>query len=169
MSRAAAAVSAADTLLAKARDRTARFGVVGLGYVGLPLAMELVRAGYTVIGFDLSKTVVERVNAGASHVQDVPSKLVAEAVKAGTLAATTDLARLKEPDAISICVPTPLSKTRDPDVSYVLAATESVKKVLRRGQLVVLESTTYPGTTRELLLPAFERSRLKVGEDFFLA
>ncbi len=169
MSRAAAAVSAADTLLAKARDRTARFGVVGLGYVGLPLAMELVRAGYTVIGFDLSKTVVERVNAGTSHVQDVPSKLVAEAVKAGTLAATTDLARLKEPDAISICVPTPLSKTKDPDVSYVLAATESVKKVLRRGQLVVLESTTYPGTTRELLLPAFERTGLKVGEDFFLA
>jgi len=169
VSRAAAAVSAADTLLAKARDRTARFGVVGLGYVGLPLAMELVRAGYTVIGFDLSKTVVERVNAGTSHVQDVPSKLVAEAVKAGTLAATTDLARLKEPDAISICVPTPLSKTKDPDVSYVLAATESVKKVLRRGQLVVLESTTYPGTTRELLLPAFERTGLKVGEDFFLA
>jgi len=169
VSRAAAAVSAADTLLAKARDRTARFGVVGLGYVGLPLAMELVRAGYTVIGFDLSKTVVERVNAGTSHVQDVPSKLVAEAVKSGTLAATTDLARLKEPDAISICVPTPLSKTKDPDVSYVLAATESVKKVLRRGQLVVLESTTYPGTTRELLLPAFERTGLKVGEDFFLA
>jgi len=169
VSRAAAAVSAADTLLAKARDRTARFGVVGLGYVGLPLAMELVHAGYAVIGFDLSKSVVEGVNAGTSHVQDVPSKLVAEAVKAGKLSATTDLARLKEPDAISICVPTPLSKTKDPDVSYVLAATESVKKVLRRGQLVVLESTTYPGTTRELLLPAFERTGLKVGEDFFLA
>jgi len=169
VSRAAAAVSAADTLLAKARDRTARFGVVGLGYVGLPLAMELVHAGYAVIGFDLSKSVVEGVNAGTSHVQDVPSKLVAEAVKTGKLSATTDLARLKEPDAISICVPTPLSKTKDPDVSYVLAATESVKKVLRRGQLVVLESTTYPGTTRELLLPAFERTGLKVGEDFFLA
>ena len=169
MSRAAAAASTADTLLAKAGDRTARFGVVGLGYVGLPLAMELVRAGYTVIGFDLSKGVVDGVNAGTSHVQDVPSKLVAEAVKTGKLSATTDLARLKEPDAISICVPTPLSKTKDPDVSYVLAATESVKKVLRRGQLVVLESTTYPGTTRELLLPAFERTGLKVGEDFFLA
>src|SRR3989449_1247969 len=131
--------------------------------------MELVRAGYTVLGFDLSARVVDGVNAGTSHVQDVPSRAVAEAVKAGSLSATTDLARLKEPDAISICVPTPLSKTKDPDVSYVLAATESVKKSLRRGQLVVLESTTYPGTTRELVLPAFERTGLKVGEDFFLA
>src|SRR3989449_4465055 len=131
--------------------------------------MELVRADYTVLGFDLSARVVDGVNAGTSHVQDVPSRAVAEAVKAGSLSATTDLARLKEPDAISICVPTPLSKTKDPDVSYVLAATESVKKSLRKGQLVVLESTTYPGTTRELLLPAFERTGLKVGEDFFLA
>ncbi|PYO35417.1 MAG: UDP-N-acetyl-D-glucosamine dehydrogenase [Gemmatimonadetes bacterium] len=169
MSRATSAGSSADALLAKARDRTARFGVVGLGYVGLPLAMELVRAGYTVLGFDSSARVVDGVNGGTSHVQDVPSRAVAEAVKAGKLSATTDLARLKEPDAISICVPTPLSKTKDPDVSYVLAATESVKKSLRRGQLVVLESTTYPGTTRELLLPAFERTGLTVGEDFFLA
>ncbi len=126
MSRAASG-SAADALLAKARDRKAVFGVVGLGYVGLPLAMELVRAGYSVIGFDLSARVVDGVNGGKSHVQDVPARAVAEAV------------------------------------------TESVKKSLRKGQLVVLESTTYPGTTRELLLPAFERTGLKVGEDFFLA
>jgi len=165
----AASGSAAEALLGKARDRKAVFGVVGLGYVGLPLAMELVRAGYSVIGFDLSARVVDGVNGGKSHVQDVPARAVAEAVKAGKLSATTDLARLKEPDAISICVPTPLSKTKDPDVSFVLAATESVKKSLRKGQLVVLESTTYPGTTRELLLPAFERTGLKVGEDFFLA
>src|SRR5438094_9032388 len=131
--------------------------------------MELVRAGYTVLGFDSSARVVDGVNGGTSHVQDVPSRAVAEAVKAGKLSATTDLARLKEPDVISICVPTPLSKTKAPDVSYVLAATESVKRALRKGQLVVLESTTYPGTTRELMLPALEATGLKVGEDFFLA
>jgi UDP-N-acetyl-D-glucosamine dehydrogenase len=161
--------SPAAVLLAKAKDRSARFGVVGLGYVGLPLAMELVRAGYEVLGVDVSQRVVDEINRGDSHVGDVPAAAVAQAVKAGKLSATTDLARLAEPDAISLCVPTPLSKTKDPDVSYILAATESVKKSLRRGQLVVLESTTYPGTTRELLLPAFESTGLKVGEDFFLA
>jgi UDP-N-acetyl-D-glucosamine dehydrogenase len=162
-------VSHAAALIAKGRDRSAVFGVVGLGYVGLPLAMELVRAGYRVLGFDVSATVVERLTAGRSHVQDVPDAGVAEAVGQGKFAATTDLKRLAEPDAISICVPTPLSKTKDPDVSYVLAATESVKQGLRRGQLVILESTTYPGTTRELMLPALESTGLKVGEDFFLA
>src|SRR5438132_13465328 len=115
MTATAAAPAMVDTLLAKAKDRTALFGVVGLGYVGLPLAMELVRAGYTVLGFDLSARVVDGVNAGTSHVQDVPSRAVAEAVQAGKLSATTDLARLKEPDAIYISVPTPLSKTKDPD------------------------------------------------------
>jgi UDP-N-acetyl-D-glucosamine dehydrogenase len=158
-----------DALLAKAKDRSALFGIVGLGYVGLPLAMELVRAGYRVLGFDISQRVVDSLNAGRSHVQDVPSSELAAAVKDRKFSATTDLARLAEPDAISIAVPTPLSKTKDPDVSYVIAATDSIKKTLRRGQLVVLESTTYPGTTRELMLPAFESTGLKVGEDFFLA
>ncbi len=159
----------AATLVAKAKDRTLLCGVVGLGYVGLPLVMEFVRAGYRVLGFDVSQAVVDRLNAGRSHIKDVPAAAVAAAVKSGTFVATTDLARLREPDAISICVPTPLSKTKDPDVSYVLAATDAVKRALRRGQLVVLESTTYPGTTRELLLPALEATGLKVGEDFFLA
>src|SRR5436309_12486798 len=169
MTATAAAPTMVETLLAKAKDRSAVFGVVGLGYVGLPLVMELIRAGYRVLGFDVQQKVVDALNGGRSHIQDIPSDVVAAAVKAGRFSATADLSRLKEPDAISICVPTPLSKTKDPDVSYVLAATESVKKVLRRGQLVVLESTTYPGTTRELLLPAFERTGLQVGEDFFLA
>ena len=158
-----------DALLAKAKDRSALFGIVGLGYVGLPLAMELAHAGYRVLGFDISKRVVDGLNAGTSHIQDVPSAQIAAAVKDGKFSATTDLARLSEPDAISIAVPTPLSKTKDPDVSYVIAATESIKKTLRRGQLVILESTTYPGTTRELMLPALESTGLKVGEDFFLA
>jgi UDP-N-acetyl-D-glucosamine dehydrogenase len=158
-----------DTLLAKAKDRTAVFGVVGLGYVGLPLAMELVRAGYRVLGVDVNPKVVDLLNAGRSHIQDVSAATVTDAVKAKRFSATADLSRLKEPDVISISVPTPLSKTKDPDVSYVLAATESVKRTLRKGQLVVLESTTYPGTTRELMLPALEATGLKVGQDFFLA
>ena len=163
------APTSVDTLLAKAKDRTAIFGVVGLGYVGLPLAMELVRAGYRVLGVDVNPRVVDLLNGGSSHIQDVPSATVADAVNAKKFSATADLSRLKEPDVVSISVPTPLSKTKDPDVSYVLAATESVRKALRRGQLVVLESTTYPGTTRELMLPALESTGLKVGEDFFLA
>src|SRR5207247_828262 len=132
--------------------------IVGLGYVGLPLAMEFARAGFRVLGFDVSPSVVEDLNAGCSHVRDVPSAQVAQFLKAGKFGATADLARLGEPDVVSICVPTPLSKTKDPDVSYVLAATNSVKRTLRRGQLVVLESTTYPGTTRELMLPALAGS-----------
>ncbi len=164
-----AAQNPRDILLSKAKDRTALFGIVGLGYVGLPLAMELVRAGFRVLGFDISKRVVDGLNAGRSHIQDISSDTLAKAVAAGKFSATTDLSRLSEPDAISIAVPTPLSKTKDPDVSYVLSATESIKKTLRRGQLVILESTTYPGTTRELMLPALESTGLKVGEDFFLA
>jgi UDP-N-acetyl-D-glucosamine dehydrogenase len=166
---ASAAGTPVDALISKARDRSAVFGIVGLGYVGLPLAMELVRAGYRVIGFDVNQRTVDGLNAGKSHIQDVPTQAVADAVKAKKFSATTDLSRMGEPDAISICVPTPLSKTKDPDVSYVLAATESVKKTLRKGQLIVLESTTYPGTTRELMLPALESTGMKVGVDFFLA
>jgi UDP-N-acetyl-D-glucosamine dehydrogenase len=161
--------SAAEQLLAKAKDRSALFGVVGLGYVGLPLAMELVRAGYRVLGFDVKQAVVDCLNAGQSHVQDVPGEAVQRAVRERRFAATTDLGRLREPDAISICVPTPLSKTKDPDVSFVIGATDAVKRTLRRGQLVTLESTTYPGTTRDLMLPALAGTGLTVGEDFFLA
>jgi UDP-N-acetyl-D-glucosamine dehydrogenase len=143
-------------------------GVIGLGYVGLPLAVEAGQAGINVIGFDVNETVVGLVNAGDSHIQDVPAEHVAKLREAGLLEATTDMTRLSECDVISICVPTPLSKTRDPDVSYILAASESVAAGLRKGQLVVLESTTYPGTTREVMLPALEATGLKVGEDFHL-
>src|SRR5436309_3047365 len=169
MTATAAAPTMVDTLLAKGKDRTAVFGVVGLGYVGLPLAMELVRAGYRVLGVDVNPRVVDSLNAGRSHIQDVPAATVAAAVHAKKFSATADLTRLTEPAVISISVPTPLSKTKDPYVRSVLAATESVKRALRKGQLVVLESTTYPGTTRELMLPALESTGLKVGEDFFLA
>ena len=156
-------------LLAKAQSRTAVLGVVGLGYVGLPLAVELAEAGYRVVGFDVSARVVDGVNAGRSHVQDIPTERLAKLVKAGKIGATTDLTRLAEPDGIAICVPTPLGKTRDPDVSFIAAATASMAAAVRPGQAVILQSTTYPGTTREMLLPALEKGGLKVGVDFFLA
>ena len=153
----------------KAKTRTATIGIIGLGYVGLPLAVEMAEAGYSVIGFDISKRVVDIINSGASHVQDIPSSRLKGLVDRKKLSATTDLARMSEPDCLIIAVPTPLSKTRDPDVSYIVSATESVAKSLRAGQAIVLESTTYPGTTRELMLPALEKSGLTVGRDFFLA
>ncbi len=149
-------------------QRPTTLGVIGLGYVGLPLAVEAGKAGIRVIGFDVKDTVVQSVNAGRSHIQDVPAAEVAELREASMLEATTDMSRLSECDVVSICVPTPLSKTRDPDVSYILAASEAVASGLRKGQLIVLESTTYPGTTREVMLPALEASGLTVGEDFHL-
>jgi UDP-N-acetyl-D-glucosamine dehydrogenase len=162
-------MSIAQDLIARAERREALFGIVGLGYVGLPLAVELANAGYRVLGFDVQQKVVDGINAGRSHVKDVTDAQLRAAVGAGRLSATTDTARLSEPDAVSICVPTPLSKFKDPDVSYIVAATEAVKRTLRRGQAIILESTTYPGTTREILLPALESTGLTVGEDFFLA
>ena len=143
-------------------------GVVGLGYVGLPLLVEIARSGLHAVGFDINPATVDAINGGISHIEDVTQQELAEALAAGRLEATTDMARLAECDAISISVPTPLSKTQDPDVSFVIAASEAVAAALRPGQLVVLESTTYPGTTREVLLPALERNGFKVGEDFFL-
>ena len=145
------------------------FGIIGLGYVGLPLAVEIADAGYRVLGFDLNRQVVEQVNSGSSHVADVPDQRLAPLAAGDLLEATTDLERLAEVDVISICVPTPLSKTKDPDVSFVVAASESVAKTIRAGQTVILESTTYPGTTRELLLPRLEAGGLAAGRDFFLA
>jgi len=156
-------------LIGKAERREALFGIVGLGYVGLPLAVELAAAGYRVLGFDINQRVVDGLNAGRSHVKDVSDAQLQAALSAGRFSATGDMARLSEPDAVSICVPTPLSKFKDPDVSYIVAATESVKRALRRGQAIILESTTYPGTTREILLPALESTGLKAGQDFFLA
>jgi UDP-N-acetyl-D-glucosamine dehydrogenase len=162
-------MSTAQDLIRKAESREALFGIIGLGYVGLPLAVELARAGYRVLGYDVNPKVVEGLNAARSHIKDVKDAELAEQVSAGRFSATTDATRLREPDAISICVPTPLSKYKDPDVSFIVAATEAIKATLRRGQAVILESTTYPGTTREIVLPALESTGLRVGEDFFLA
>jgi UDP-N-acetyl-D-glucosamine dehydrogenase len=158
-----------EELLEKIDRRTAKVGVIGMGYVGLPLAVEFAKAGFQVIGYDISTRVVKLLNDGGSHIADVPAATVAALVKEGKLHATTDAARLGECDAISIAVPTPLAKTRDPDMSYVLAATETVAKTARPGQIICLESTTYPGTTRETLLPAMEAKGLVVGRDVFLA
>ncbi len=158
----------ANTPLDHFRSGDLTVGVVGLGYVGLPLSVEIARAGLRAVGFDIDQGVVDGINQGASHIEDVTSEELAAVRAAGRLEATTDMARLAECDAISISVPTPLSKTQDPDVSFVIAASEAVAEVLRPGQLVILESTTYPGTTREVLLPALEGTGLKVGEDFFL-
>ena len=149
-------------------DRTAVVGVVGLGYVGLPLAVETARAGFRTLGFDVSRAVVERVNGGESHIQDVPSHTLAPLAASGRLEATTNMSRLAECDAISICVPTPLNKIKDPDLSYVVTAAETIRAGLRPGQLVILESTTYPGTTDEVVLPILEESGLTVGRDVFL-
>jgi UDP-N-acetyl-D-glucosamine dehydrogenase len=160
--------AAKDQILNRIGDNTAVIGVVGLGYVGLPLAVELARNGYRTLGVDISERVVDAVNAGRSHVQDVPSDVLGAFVGEGLLSATADLSRLAECDAISICVPTPLNKTKEPDLSYVVSAAQAVLKALRPGQLVILESTTYPGTTRDVLLPILEQSGLAVGEDFFL-
>ena len=159
----------AQDLIARAEKREVLFGIVGLGYVGLPLAVELANAGFQVLGFDVQENVVDGLNAGHSHVKDVSDAQLQAVVNAGRFSATTDMLRLAEPDAVSICVPTPLSKFKDPDVSYIVAATEAVKRTLRRGQAIILESTTYPGTTREILLPALESTELTVGQDFFLA
>jgi UDP-N-acetyl-D-glucosamine dehydrogenase len=144
-------------------------GVIGLGYVGLPLAVELARSGFRVIGFDIADHVVESVNRGRSHIQDVPEEVLRPLVQEQRLIeATVDMRRLGECDAISICVPTPLNKIKDPDLSYVVAASHAVLHALRPGQLVILESTTFPGTTREVVLPILEESGLRVGQDFFL-
>jgi UDP-N-acetyl-D-glucosamine dehydrogenase len=143
-------------------------GVVGLGYVGVPLAVEIAKAGIHVVGFDVKRSVVEGMNRGESHIQDVPTSALGPLVTAGLIEATMDTSRMAECDAVSICVPTPLSKTRDPDISFILEASQMVGETLRRSQLIVLESTTYPGTTREVLLPTLESTGLRVGEDFFL-
>jgi UDP-N-acetyl-D-glucosamine dehydrogenase len=158
-----------DLLLQKIEKRTARIGVIGMGYVGLPLAVEFARAGFKVLGYDVSDRVAKLINDGKSHIADVPASAVAALVKSGLLEASTDPQRLADVDAIAIAVPTPLAKTRDPDMSYVLSATEIVAKTAHKGQLIVLESTTYPGTTRELLQPALEARGLTVGEDVFIA
>jgi UDP-N-acetyl-D-glucosamine dehydrogenase len=150
-------------------SKEARVGVIGLGYVGLPLAAEFARRGFQSIGFEVDARKADALNRGESYIADVSSSQLAELVNAKTLRATIDFSALKNCDAIIICVPTPLRKTKEPDISYILSAAEEIKKTLRRGQLVILESTTYPGTTDEVLLPMFESANLKLDEDFLLA
>ena len=150
-------------------SRGARIGVIGLGYVGLPLLVEFARNGFDATGFEVDETKAAAINAGRSYIGDVPDSAIKELAEAKRLRATTQFEHLKNCDAIIICVPTPLRKTKEPDVSYILAAAEEIKQNLRRGQLIVLESTTYPGTTDEVLLPMFEETGLKLDTDFLLA
>jgi UDP-N-acetyl-D-glucosamine dehydrogenase len=152
----------------KIRSRTAQTGVIGLGYVGLPLAVELGRAGFPVTGIDLDGEKVARLERGDNYIEDVDSNLLAGLVARNRLKATTDFSVISRLDTINICVPTPLRKTKDPDMSYVVAATEQVARYVHPGMLIVLESTTYPGTTEELILPMLERTGLQEGRDFFL-
>ncbi len=153
----------------KLAQRRARLAVIGLGYVGLPLAVEFARAGFTVFGIDVDEKKVAALRKGRSYIGDIPSREVAEIVRRGRFVPTTDFRVLRQADTINICVPTPLNKTKDPDVSYIVAAAEQVAKHLRRGQLIILESTTYPGTTDELILPVLAARGMTVGKDFFLA
>jgi len=161
--------STAEALRQKISSRTARVGVVGLGYVGLPLAVELARAGFRTTGIDLDARKVDAINRGESYIQDVPTSDVAEFHKAGRLSASVDPSVVASLDTVNICVPTPLRKTKDPDLSYVVSAVEMIAAHLHPGMLIVLESTTYPGTTEEVVQPILEKGGLVAGKDFFLA
>jgi nucleotide sugar dehydrogenase len=156
-------------LIKKMENKTARVAVLGLGYVGLPLAVVFAEAGFKVTGIDPIQSKVDQINRGGSYVLDIPGEQVAKLVRSGHLTATGDYSVLKDIDAVSICVPTPLRKTGDPDLSFILAVSDSLKQYVHPGMVIVLESTTYPGTTREMILPRMEESGLKVGRDFFLA
>src|SRR5262245_37058010 len=156
-------------LEARITTKTAKFGVIGLGYVGLPLALTLVDAGYNVTGIDIDTSRIDAILAGRSYITDISNEELLKATASKKFRATIDLAEIGNLDCVSICVPTPLRKTKDPDMSYVVAAADAIARNLRPGQLIILESTTYPGTTEELILPALEAKGLKVGEDFFLA
>ena len=160
---------ALTALLEKIEKRTAVVGVIGLGYVGLPLAVEFGKAGFEVAAIDIDRARVAQLRRGRSYVQDVPHADVRALVRSGRLRPTTDFGVLRKVDTVNICVPTPLSKQRDPDVSYIIAAAKEVARHVHRGMMVVLESTTYPGTTEELILPLLQESGMKVGRDFFLA
>ncbi len=158
-----------QSLLTKIRSRDARIGVIGQGYVGLPLAVVMAEAGFDVTGYDVLPDKVASLNEGKSYIGDIPDERLQAQIDAGLYRARTSFENLAEADVISICVPTPLGKTRDPDISYIVDASENVAKTLRPGQLIVLESTTYPGTTEELVLPIFEATGLTCGQDYFLA
>jgi UDP-N-acetyl-D-glucosamine dehydrogenase len=157
-----------DLLKSKIMNRQAVVGVIGLGYVGLPLAVEMAKAGYKVIGIDLSKEKVKQLQVGKSFILDVSDKELQQVAANGNFEATTDYARVGEMDTISICVPTPLRKTKDPDITYITAAVRGIKEHMKKGTLIILESTTYPGTTEELVRAELEECGLEVGVDFFL-
>jgi UDP-N-acetyl-D-glucosamine dehydrogenase len=158
-----------ETLLARLHSRTAQVGIIGLGYVGLPLAVEFAEAGYTVIGLDVTAAKVARINSGESYIPDIPTERLAPLVQSGKLRATTEYADLAQVDALSICVPTPLRKTKDPDMSYVIQSIADVAQIAHSGMLVVLESTTYPGTTIELVVPKLRERGFSIGQDVFVA
>jgi len=161
-------VNHAQELRRKIETRKARVGVVGLGYVGLPLAVEFAQAGFVVTGIDIDQNKVDHINRGESYVQDVPTSVLKPLVDAGKLRATSDFAAVRDLDTINIAVPTPLRKTKDPDMSFIVRSCEEIAKHFHAGMLLILESTTYPGTTDELMLPMFERPDLKIGEHFFM-
>jgi UDP-N-acetyl-D-glucosamine dehydrogenase len=158
-----------ESLLDLIRERRARIGVIGLGYVGLPLIVEFAHKGFSSIGFEVDRRKVERLNAGESYIPDVPTTRVRELVDKRRLRASLDFSELNQCDCVIICVPTPLRKTKEPDISYILAASEQIQKFMRSGQLIILESTTYPGTTDEVLQPMFEAGGFRLDEDFLLA
>src|SRR5579864_5601726 len=158
----------AQLLEEKIRSRQARVGIVGLGYVGLPLAVEFAKAGFAVTGIDLSEDKVRRVYAGDSYIADSPTSVLGPLVESGKIRATTDFSAVLELDTINICVPTPLRKTKDPDMSFIVSSCQEIGCHFHAGTLVILESTTYPGTTDEVVLPMLTKGGLEVGRDFFL-
>ena len=158
-----------NNLKSKITDKSANIGIIGLGYVGLPLAVEFAKVGFSVTGFDNDSVKVSEINKGVSYIPDVPSKDVKDIVSSGKLSVTSDKSLLNKMDVIIICVPTPLRKTKEPDISFILQAAEDINANLRKGQLVILESTTYPGTTEEVIFPKLGGNGLKVGKDIFIA
>ncbi len=158
-----------ESLENKIAQKTAKVGVIGLGYVGLPLVQAFVKAGFDCIGYDVDQAKIDRLLAGESYIKHIPSEWISQWLVGGQFTATTDMQRLSDADALLICVPTPLNESRDPDLTYVESTARHIAGAMRSGQLVVLESTTYPGTTRDVILPILNESGMKVGEDFFLA
>ncbi|MCG8449859.1 MAG: NAD(P)-binding domain-containing protein, partial [Pirellulales bacterium] len=161
--------SSFQSLETRIRDNEVIVAVVGLGYVGLPLVDAFVRAGIRAIGYDVDQQKIDKLNRGESYIGHIPTEKLRHWLEKKLFVATSDTARLVEADAILVCVPTPLTESRDPDLSYVISTFQQIAKILRPGQLIILESTTYPGTTRDVVLPELAKSGLQVGSDYFLA
>ena len=152
----------------KIKDKTAKVGVIGLGYVGLPLAVEFVKAGYNVLGIDVDEVKIKAINSGKNYIEDIEDEIISKVVKANKLRATDDFSVVKNLDCLSICVPTLLNKQKDPDISYIVSVMDRIKKYIHKNMVLILESTTYPGSTKELILPYIINNRYKIGKDFFL-